>query len=780
MNTFQSQPWIESFSPREFEVLRLISNGLSNREIAEKLYLSIETIKWYNKQMFMKLGVNNRIQAINKASELNLLEADHTLTSQEKTSLPGNLPAQLTSYVGREKAIGEIKALLLEHRLVVLTGAGGSGKTRLALKVGEKLQTAYRDGIWLVELANISDTSLVLRTIAQVLNLTERADAALDEVLKRYLSRKHLLLLIDNLEHLLDCAPLIGELLAAAPQLSVLGTSRERLHIYGEQEYPVNPLNLPDLQSVSLPENLRNVESIALFIKRARAVQPTLSLDDEALQDLAQICVRLDGLPLAIELCAPMVKVFPPGVIVERIEEGLDVIPSGPRDLPARQQTLRGTIQWSYDLLEEHEKRLFVRMAVFNGGGTLRAVEAICGDGLSGNVGNILSALVNKNLVLARERQDGEIHFSMLETIHQYARDKLLASDEARGLAGRHAKYFIKVAKQGAIELRGPNQIIWTDRFITMHDNIRIALEWVFEMGETDAALWFISYLFEFWLRYADFEEARRWLERVIAVSDAQQFPELYTSALMKISWINWLQDRADEARTLAERALPLARSQSNKHNTVIALLNLGLILVLQNDDFDRGQTYIEEAKNICQEIHIEWELARSFMALAVAKSRQNEYIKARSLYSKAFHLYKKIGDINFQCVVNRLIGDLEVQQNNLTKGVEAYRESLMIARNVKNNLQIAYNIYALAGVEKVKGNYPRAIRLYLASKKILLDMGVLWIENDSKVDEALASARATLGEAEFQFAWEAGQHMTMEEAIGFALGDKSQLESIN
>jgi len=265
---------------------------------------------------------------------------------------------------------------------VVLTGAGGSGKTRLALKVGEKLLDEYSDGIWLVELANIREPSLVLQAIASALNITERTDKPLEKVLKRYLNQRHLLLVIDNLEHLLECAPMIGDLLAAAPRLSVLGTSRERLNIYGEQEYPVAPLNLPGSLSDETSADLLNYESIALFIKRAQAVHPTLSLGDADLADLARICVRLDGLPLAIELCAPMVKVFPLQVITERIESSLDAIPSGPRDLPARQRTLRSTIQWSFDLLEENEKRLFIRMAVFNGSGTLQAVEAICGDGI--------------------------------------------------------------------------------------------------------------------------------------------------------------------------------------------------------------------------------------------------------------------------------------------------------------------------------------------------------------------------------------------------------------
>lgn len=778
MNAFQAQPWVEKFSTRELEVLQLISNGLSNREIAQELYLSIETVKWYNKQMFMKLGVKNRTQAANKAAELNLLGSEHASPSQEKTPLAGNLPAQLTSYVGREKEIGEIKELLKNNRLVVLTGAGGSGKTRLALKAGEELKDEYRDGVWLVELANIREPSLVLQAIAGVLNITERTDATLREALKRYLSRRHLLLLIDNLEHLLECAPLIGELLAVGPQLSVIGTSRERLHIYGEQEYPVHPLNLPDSFSDRTTEKLKNVESIALFIKRARAVHPTISLDDEALEDLARICVRLDGLPLAIELCAPMVKVFPLRAIADRIENSLDAIPSGPRDLPARHQTLRGTIQWSFDLLDENEKHLFERLAVFNGGGTLQAVKAICGDGISGNIGNILSALVNKNLVLAQERQDGEIHFSLLETIRQYGRDRLLASEEAEQLADRHTEYFMKLAKQGAVELRGPNQIIWTDRFITLHDNLRAALERVIGTGEVETALQFVRNLHEFWLRHSDFEEGRWWIERAMALPNAQQFQELYTEAYNNLSWLSWLQGKTKEARNMAEQSLLLARSQSNKHNTAEALLNLGMMLVFQKDDFARGQAYMEESKDLCQEIHDEWLLARALMDLAVAQFQQNEYNSARSLYSKSFNLFKKLGDIGFQCIVMRLIGDLEAKRNNLTEGVESYRESLTIARAVKSNSQIAYNFWGLARVEKVKGNHTRAVRLYMASKRILEDMGAWSNRDDFELDEEFTSARALLGEVKFQSVWDTSQNMTMEESIKLALYDEVEMKN--
>ena len=774
MNAVRAHPWRESFGARELEVLRLISNGLSNREIAQELYLSIETVKWYNKQMFMKLGVRSRTQAVVKATELNLLSTEDGFPQKTPPHTRGNLPAPLTSFIGREKEVGEIKGLLKRKRLVMLTGAGGSGKTRLALKVCEEVQDEYRDGVWLVELANVREPGLVLQTIATALNIVKGSDPALSEVLNRYLDQRQILLLIDNLEHLLECASSLSELLANAPNLSILGTSRERLQIYGEQEYPVHPLDLPDLHEKGTGSDLAKVESIELFARRARAFLPNLTLDNEALKNLARICVRLDGLPLAIELCAPLVKVFPLRVIADRIDKDLDTIPSGPRDLPTRQKTLRDTIQWSYDLLNENEKRLFIRLSIFNGGGTLDAVETICGDGIAGRIDKILSSLVNKNLVLAQERQDGEIHFSMLETIRQYGQGKLIESGEADQLADRHGEYFMELTKQGAIELRGSDQILWTERFIAMHDNLRSALEWVIDSDKTETGLQFTCYMHEFWLRHSDFEEARRWIEHVMTLPNAQQYQELYSEAFTYLSWLSWLQGKTSEAMNMAEQALPAARSQRNKRNTAEALMNLGIMLVLKNNEFAKGQVFFEEARDLCQEIHAEWELARSFMLLGVTKSQQARYSTAISFYSQAFNIYSHLGDLGFQCVVLRLIGDLEVKQNNLQRGMEAYRESLTIARTVKSNLQIAYNFWGLARAEKFQGNHLRTIPLYLACKSILEDIGAWSNRDDAEMDEEFAKACADLGDAIFQSMVNEAQNMSTEKVIEFALESPS------
>ncbi|MEJ2758771.1 MAG: hypothetical protein P8046_09860, partial [Anaerolineales bacterium] len=390
----------------------------------------------------------------------------------------------------------------------------------------------------------------------------------LGKAVKRDLSRKHLLLVIDNLEHLLDAAPLITELLAAVPQLSVLATSREHLHIYGEQEYLVQPLNLPDLNRKWNSEKLKNIESVSLFIERARAVKPSLSLDNETLQYIAQICMRLDGLPLAIELCAPMVKIFPVSVIAERIENNLDAIPGGPRDLPARHQALTKTLQWSTDLLGEVEKRLFERLAIFSGGGTINAVESICGKDISGNISNLLSGLVHKNLVLAKERLDGQIHFSLLETIRQYNQDHLEDQGQLKSLTKYHAEYYAQLAQQAERQLRGPDQVRWLDMLEVEYGNIRAALEWYqITDGMARLGLKFTSSLEFFWVVRGYYQEGRKYLSAALNRPEASERTAARAKALHAEAHLTYIQGDYPLVQKRLEESLSIYRELGSVGN---------------------------------------------------------------------------------------------------------------------------------------------------------------------------------------------------------------------
>jgi len=431
MNDTEKGFFQDALSTRELEILRLIEAGYTNREIAQKLVLSLETVKWYNKQIYSKLGVHNRTQAVATAKAAGLL-GEQTETLELPTVIPRhNLPAQVTSFIGRQREIAEIKRLLATHRLLTLSGPPGTGKTRLALQVASQVLHQFEDGVYFVDLAPISVPEFVPSTIANAFELGETGVGSLVENLKYYLKDKQLLLVLDNFEQVIETTPLVSDLLSTAPGLKILVTSRHVLEVYGEQEYHVPPLVVPDLDNVDDSRTLLDCEAVELFCQRAQAVKPDFNLKKNNASAVAEICVRLDGLPLAIELAAARSKLLSPEMIRSRLESRLEVLTGGARDLPSRLQTLRGTIDWSYDLLDKGEKVLFARLSVFQGGRTIEAAEAICATGLSIPVIDGLESLLNKSLLYREEGLGGQPRFLMLETIHEYAREKLAESGEA-------------------------------------------------------------------------------------------------------------------------------------------------------------------------------------------------------------------------------------------------------------------------------------------------------------------------------------------------------------
>ena len=446
---------VEPLTQREREILGLLADGLTNREIADRLYLSHETVKWYNKQLYGKLGVSNRTQAAAKAQELAQEESQEPASARQSSHPEHNLPAPLTSFVGRQRELEEVASLLNESRLLTLTGPAGTGKTRLALQVAAQVAEGFADGVTLVELAPLKDPALVADTVARALGLTNTTEQTITKVLANYLENKELLLVLDNFEHLLEAAPLASDLLSAASNLRILTTSREALGLYGEQEYPVPPLGLPDLGDPVLPSALKDHEAIALFMQRAQAVVPGFALTDEDALGVAEICVRLDGLPLAIELAAARVKLFRPQALLSQIESRFTTLGTGPRGLSERRRTLRAAIDWSYELLDETEKMLFTRLSVFQGGRTIEAVDAVCAYDLQIDVLDGLAPLLNKNLLRQEEGPEGEPRFTMLETIHEYALERLREGGEAENMHRRHAEYFTALAERAEPHTRG-------------------------------------------------------------------------------------------------------------------------------------------------------------------------------------------------------------------------------------------------------------------------------------------------------------------------------------
>jgi len=445
-----------------------------------------------------------------------------TVSTLEETCGVGshNLPASLTSFVGRERELSEVKRMLAMTRLLTLTGPGGSGKTRLALEVAADLIGVYPDGVWLVDLAPLSEPGLLVQEVAGVLGVLERPGEALFDTLVDALQSRQVLIVLDNCEHLVDTVARLTEgLLRSCPDLRLLATSREALGVSSEVTLPVPPLSLPEPGRVATVEELEGYGSARLFLERALYRPSAFALTPENAGAVAEVCRQLEGIPLPIELAAARVGVLAVEQISERLSDSLDLLAGGGRTLTSRQRTLRGSLDWSHALLDEPEQKLFRRLAVFAGGWSLEAAETVCSeDGLErGDVLNLLGELVDKSLVMVGATANGATRYRMLEPIRQYAREKLEECAEADAARGRHAAFFLDVAEEAEPELAGPRSGPWVELLKEEHDNLRAALSWVLRRRETELGQRFGAALWRFWYGRGDLSEGRRWLERILA-----------------------------------------------------------------------------------------------------------------------------------------------------------------------------------------------------------------------------------------------------------------------
>jgi predicted ATPase/class 3 adenylate cyclase len=534
-----------------------------------------------------------------------------------------NLPVQPTPLVGREKEVAEVGGLLRDGgvRLLTLTGPGGTGKTRLGLQVAAEILDEFEGGAFFVTLANIADPALVATTIAGALEVGEAGG------LGDYLRSREMLLVLDNFEQVVGAASLVGQLLAECPGLKVLVTSRSLLRVYGEREYAVPAMKLPDPGRLPPIDELGDYEAVGLFLERARSVKGDFGITEQNAPAVAGICVRLDGLPLAIELAAARVRLLPPERILERLESNrLKLLAGGARDLPERQQTLRGAIDWSHALLEEDERVLFARLAVFSGGCTLGAMEEICAgeDALDG-----AESLLDKSLIRQEETGRGEPRFVMLETIHEYARERLRERADAETTHRRHARYFLSLAEESEPRLGGPEQVAWFERLETENDNLRAALTWAIEHREAELGLRLAQALRPFWYARGHYVEGRGWVARFLG------------------SLAGLFVDSEDyvRAQDLYEEVLVLSRQMDDASTLVDCLIKLGYISLFQRDH-PKAAALGEEAVALSRERGYTAKLARALNCLGWAALLGGDREQAKDSYEQSLVLYRELGDV--------------------------------------------------------------------------------------------------------------------------------------
>ena len=777
MNNLQTQNWIEPLNSREINILSLISDGLSNREISQKLMISPETVKWYNKQIFSKLGVSSRTQAVNIANKLGLLNGKIPPTYKAGIPIRSNLPAQLTSFVGRSAELAEVKQMLKSNRLVTLTGAGGSGKTRLALQVASSLVEAYRDGVWMVELATISEPTLVANAIAQALKVNPVQEAILADVLERFLVRKHLMLLLDNFEHLLEATPLVGRLLSAAPQLTILATSRERLHLYGEQEYGVQPLRVPEFSHEGSKEHLLSNEAIILFLQRARAARPRLEVDEDELQAVAQICVRLDGLPLALELAASQVKIFPPSILLQRLEDRLGSLPRGPLDLPERQRTLRRTIEWSENLMSAAEKTVFTQLGVFIGGSTLDAIVQVCGHAITESMMNLMISLVDKNIIMTRESHDGEVRFLMLETIHEYAQERLSTSDDEEEVHRSHAAYYTDLAIRAGNEFRGARQVYWNNRLRAEQDNLRALLTWSLGGKENIYGLRLVAALSEYWYYNGFAAEGLYWTELALEKAD-EATPSLRAGVLCTAGYLSYNLNDLHKGKGYLHRSLSLYRKIGDKRGAARSSVLLSIMGVDMPQEIQKSIGLAQESLVVFRELGDKPGISLALNILGELKRVEGDYDSARQYYEECLEIVKETGERLREAMQYHNLGLIATHQNQPQLAEILMKQALIISIELDNNYHLASGISSLAGPAVSLGYSKRAAQLLGAAYAAMESLGTNQQPADQvEVDRFTDEVQKVLGEEQFSQAWRKGLAMTIQEATDYALSDADEYE---
>jgi predicted ATPase/DNA-binding CsgD family transcriptional regulator len=839
---------VEPLTRREAQMLSLLAAGYSRSEIAAHLTLALSSVKFHLHHLYAKLGVNSKRQALSRARALGLLAppppADQParpvgLAAVGRAAELGpaprhNLPLQVTRFFGREAEQAQLRERLDENRLVTLTGPGGVGKTRLALRTAEELLPGYTDGVWLVEMAPLTDPALVAQQVAASLGLRDEPRRPILETLTSFLRDRQVLLVLDNCEHLLAaCAQLADSLLRACPRVRLLASSRAPLGIAGEAIFAVPSLSFPNPDHLPPIDQMTDYAAVSLFLDRARLVLPDYQVAAQNAAALARICQRLDGIPLALEMAAARLNILNADQLAGRLDDVFRVLTGGSRSALPRQQTLRATIDWSYQLLSEPERRLFQRLAVFAGGCTLEAAEAVCadptrGDGLEAGqviwpaeIVDVLASLVSKSVVVADRQPDVDPRYHLLEFTRQYAREKLQEAGDSERRRRRHRDYFLQFAETNFPKLDSRDRLRWTRRLAAERENFRGALEWSFsDLTEVEAGPRLLMAMNDLWTSN---QESVDWLKKGVAwcQSHAEVSERVYASVLGSASGPLALND-PQTALTWLRQAVDISRhlGPEGRETLMFSLAFLAIQYMEQRGDAAPAMAPIAEAEAIFLELGPDRFPAEKYLALKagfagvkakLANSQGHyqdakmqagesvrlndatgdrwghistqielgtaclnlgEYAQARDTFLEALALIEESGDRE-KAYVLRWLGMVDFRQGQLERALDYCRDSLQEAARMPDHNTLASGLGVCAGIAAKAGQPVRAARLSGAAAALYATQKrKAW--EDSSLDTLLPGWRAGPDAAAITAAFEAGLEMNVEQAMAFALSESA------
>ncbi|HEY7873649.1 MAG TPA: tetratricopeptide repeat protein [Actinomycetota bacterium] len=688
----------------------------------------------------------------------------------EPLPAPARWPVPASPIIGRFSELEAVTELLLRDdvRLVTLTGAGGIGKSRLALELVERLRDKFEDGVSFVALSPITDWKIVELTVAQSLGLPEAKGRPVMDQLKEHLAGRHALLYIDNFEQVLPAAPMVSALLAAAPQLKVLVTSRAVLNLRGEYEYVVPPLKLPAPDNADLAQ-LDAYGAIKLFVERAQAANASFELGPDNVHAVVEICNRLDGVPLAIELAAARVRILPPQSLLDRLSKSLDALGTGTRDLPERQQTLRRTIDWSFELLDEDEKRFFARLAVFVRGQTLDAVEAVCN--LEGDIDvfGLICSLVEKSLLVQQMMPSGEARFYQLGTVRQYALELLIESGERDELRRRHGEYYKDLALQAEKELRGPNQVIWVEALEAEYDNLRAALAWAEDQDDPELLLQLTASAWAFWQVRGHLSETARWASKALGKGQTSE-SRARAEVLRAAGRVAHSRGDLERGKALYEEALEVWAKIGDDSGVGMSLKDLGN-LAIEHDEYENARTLYEQSLALHRRAGNRVEEAATLNNLGVVGRLQENWDAAVDELTQSLELFRQIGDQQgtARCLLN--LGGAYLGSGDAHKAGVLSRESLVLWRELGGKWDIVDCFEDMGSIAARTDRPADAARLYGAGDALREIVGATPSPfEQALMDQHLDRAKEALGEDGFRKAWDEGRSMSFDDAVDYAL----------